>query len=147
MKFCPNCGTKIENLKECPNCGFKPEDITKPEEKKNKNTKPAKKVYDYYENRSDDADNYDSYDYMKAETEVDMETEPSLASKILLILMVILFNIPGAVIGAVVSDIFMGKKGEGYKSYGKKLLIVSIVVIVIDIIAIWFALMAFKSMF
>ena len=49
MKFCPNCGTKIENLKECPNCGFKPEDITKPEEKKNKNTKPAKKVYDYYE--------------------------------------------------------------------------------------------------
>lgn len=92
MKFCPNCGTKIENLKECPNCGFKPEDITKPEEKKNKNTKPAKKVYDYYENRSYDADNYDSYDYMKAETEVDMETEPSLASKILLILMVILFN-------------------------------------------------------
>ena len=57
MKFCPNCGTKIENLKECPNCGFKPEDITKPEEKKNKNTKPAKKVYDYYENRSYDADN------------------------------------------------------------------------------------------
>ena len=84
---------------------------------------------------------------MKAETEVDMETEPSFASKILLILMVILFNIPGAVIGAVVSAIFMGKKGEGYKSYGKKLLIVSIVFIVIDIIAIWFAFMAFKSMF
>ena len=87
------------------------------------------KKYDYYENR-----NYDTYDYMKDAQSINTREEPSTAAKVLLLLMAIFFNMLGAIIGAVVGGIYMNKDAQGYKSYGKVLLIISIVFLVLDIL-------------
>jgi len=175
MKFCPNCGTKIDDQKAgCPNCGFKPfnyimeakmSDINLDGEKPKDTKVEAKKTesekepiltshavkgryekYDYYENRSYDTYNYNSYDYVNAESDVDAEVEPSLAAKILLILMVILANIVGAVVGIIVGGVFISKNGKGYKSYGKKLVITSSVFLILDILLWWLIFIAFRKM-
>lgn len=174
MKFCPNCGTKIENQKAgCPNCGFKPFDMifeakmdnaqtttfivesTKDKPEKDEYLKDTKKVspsakkkheiYDYYENRSYDEYNYDSYDYVNAEEAVNTQEEPSLSSKILLIVTVVLFNIVGAVIGLIVGGVFVCKNGKGYKNFGKTLIITSAVFLVVDIFLWWIILMALRN--
>lgn len=169
MKFCPNCGTKIEDQKVgCPNCGFKPfesvleakkgnleagtvkdkphndelhkvtNEVVAPENKKHEK-------YDYYENRSYNEYNYDSYDYVNAEESVDTQAEPSIAAKILLIVMVVFFNVVGAVIGLIVGGAFACKNGKGYKSYGKKLIITSSVFLVLDILLWWIILLALRK--
>ena len=51
-----------------------------------------------------------------------------------LILIAVYFNVIGAIIGIIVGAVYMGKEGTGYKSYGRMLLIVSIVFLVIDIL-------------
>ncbi|MEA4971955.1 hypothetical protein SDC9_111608 [bioreactor metagenome] len=188
MKFCPNCGTKIEDQEAgCPNCGFKSFEYILEAKKRDTNTEinadtnadtnadeikaepvkaepvideyqkdeetekvvPAVKgkneKYDYYENRSYDTNNYDSYDYINAEESVDTEEEPSLASKILLIVMVVLLNVLGAIIGFVVGGVFAYKNGRGYKSYGKKLVITSAVFLILDIFCWWMIFIALRN--
>ncbi len=87
------------------------------------------KKYDYYENKA-----YDTYDYMQEAKRINTREEPSTAAKVALILIAVYFNIIGAIVGIIAGGIYMNKNGEGYKSYGKMLLIVSIVFLVIDII-------------
>lgn len=175
MKFCPNCGTKIEDQEAgCPNCGFKSfeyileakkrdtntdantdeikSDSVKDETQKDEGTQkvvPAVKgkdeKYDYYENRSYNTNNYDSYDFINAEEAVDTEEEPSLASKILLIVMVVLLNVLGAIVGLIVGGVFAYKNGRGYKSYGKKLIITSAVFLILDIFCWWMIFIALRN--
>lgn len=166
MKFCPNCGTKIEDQKTgCPNCGFKTFEYVLEVKKNDKSSnvvdadmkKSDQKIidenavqavkgkhekYDYYENRSYDTYNYDSYDYMNSEASVDTKDEPSLSSKIFLIAIVVFLNVIGAIIGLIVGGVFVYKKAGGYKSYGKKLIIASAVFLVLDIFCWWMIFMA-----
>lgn len=86
----------------------------------------------YYENKN--YDNYDTFDYMEEAKRINTREEPSTAAKVALILIAVYFNVIGAIIGIIVGAVYMGKEGMGYKSYGKMLLIVSIVFLVIDIL-------------
>lgn len=84
--------------------------------------------YSGYENK-----NYDTYDYMEEAKRINTREEPSTAAKVALVLIAVYFNVIGAIIGIIFGGIYMNKDGAGYKSYGKMLLIVSIVFLVIDI--------------
>ena len=86
----------------------------------------------YYENKN--YDNYDTFDYMEEAKRINTREEPSTAAKVALILIAVYFNIIGAIIGIIVGAVYMGKEGAGYKSYGRMLLIVSVVFLVIDIL-------------
>lgn len=86
----------------------------------------------YYENKN--YDNYDTFDYMEEAKRINTREEPSTAAKVALILIAVYFNVIGAIIGIIVGTVYMGKEGAGYKSYGRMLLIVSIVFLVIDIL-------------
>ena len=86
----------------------------------------------YYENKN--YDNYDTFDYMEEAKRINTREEPSTAAKVALILIAVYFNVIGAIIGIIVGAVYMGKAGAGYKSYGRMLLIVSIVFLVIDIL-------------
>lgn len=86
----------------------------------------------YYENKN--YDNYDTFDYMEEAKRINTREEPSTAAKVALILIAVYFNLIGAIIGIIVGAVYMGKEGAGYKSYGRMLLIVSIVFLVIDIL-------------
>lgn len=86
----------------------------------------------YYENKN--YDNYDTFDYMEEAKRINTREEPSTAAKVALILIAVYFNVIGAIIGIIVGAVYMGKEGAGYKSYGRMLLIVSIVFLVIDIL-------------
>ena len=86
----------------------------------------------YYENKN--YDNYDTFDYMEEAKRINTREEPSTAAKVALILIAVYFNVIGAIIGIIVGTVYMGKEGTGYKSYGRMLLIVSIVFLVIDIL-------------
>lgn len=86
----------------------------------------------YYENKN--YDNYDTFDYMEEAKRINTREEPSTAAKVALILIAVYFNVIGAIIGIIVGAVYMGKEGMGYKSYGKMLLIVSVVFLVIDIL-------------
>ena len=86
----------------------------------------------YYENKN--YDNYDTFDYMEEAKRINTREEPSTAAKVALILIAVYFNVIGAIIGIIVGAVYIGKEGAGYKSYGRMLLIVSIVFLVIDIL-------------
>ncbi len=86
----------------------------------------------YYENKN--YDNYDTFDYMEEAKRINTREEPSTAAKVALILIAVYFNVIGAIIGIIVGAVYMGKEGAGYKSYGRMLLIVSVVFLVIDIL-------------
>lgn len=86
----------------------------------------------YYENKN--YDNYDTFDYMEEAKRINTREEPSTAAKVALILIAVYFNVIGAIIGIIVGAVYMGKEGAGYKSYGRMLLTVSIVFLVIDIL-------------
>lgn len=94
------------------------------------------KKYDYYENKA-----YDTYDYMEEAKRINTKEEPSTAAKVALILIAVYFNVIGAVIGIIAGGIYVNKNGAGYKSFGKMLLIVSIVFLVIDIV-LWLMVFA-----
>lgn len=94
------------------------------------------KQYDYYENKA-----YDTYDYMEEAKRINTKEEPSTAAKVALILIAVYFNVIGAIIGIIAGGIYVNKNGEGYKSFGKMLLIVSIVFLVIDIV-LWLMVFA-----
>jgi hypothetical protein len=94
------------------------------------------KKYDYYENKA-----YDTYDYMEEAKRINTKEEPSTAAKVALILIAVYFNVIGAIIGIVAGGIYVNKNGAGYKSFGKMLLIVSIVFLVIDIV-LWLMVFA-----
>lgn len=85
--------------------------------------------YSGYENK-----NYDTYDYMEEARRINTKDEPSTAAKVALVLIAVYFNVIGAIIGIIFGGIYMNKDGAGYKSYGKMLLIVSIVFLVIDVV-------------
>ncbi|MDD5945046.1 MAG: hypothetical protein PUD43_04955 [Clostridia bacterium] len=87
---------------------------------------------------------YDSYDYMKDAENVDTKYEPCTAARVLLVLMAIFLNVLGAVIGIIVGAVYMGKSAQGYKSYGKMLLIISIVFLVLDLL-FWISLASFAG--
>lgn len=76
---------------------------------------------------------------MKDAESIDTKYEPSTAAKVLLVLMAVYLNIIGAVIGIIVGAVYMGKKAQGYKSFGKVLFILSIVFLAMDIL-FWAAL-------
>lgn len=171
MNFCPNCGTQIEEQKAgCPNCGFRPSEYSaeiekkniqeikanddiKPQQKEDKHTKLEKsefnapkvrgkhEKYDYYENRSYDKYNYNPYGYMNEEKSSDVEKELSLSAKVLLIVMVVFLNIFGAVAGIVIGVVFMRRNENAYKSFGKKLLVTSVIFFIVDIL-IWRIILA-----
>lgn len=94
------------------------------------------KQYDYYENKA-----YDTYDYMEEAKRINTKEEPSTAAKVALILIAVYFNVIGAIIGIIAGGIYVNKNGAGYKSFGKMLLIVSIVFLVIDIV-LWLMVFA-----
>ena len=94
------------------------------------------KKYDYYENKA-----YDTYDYMEEAKRINTKEEPSTAAKVALILIAVYFNVIGAIIGIIAGGIYVNKNGEGYKSFGKMLLIVSIVFLVI-VIVLWLMVFA-----
>lgn len=94
------------------------------------------KKYDYYENKA-----YDTYDYMEEAKRINTKEEPSTAAKVALILIAVYFNVIGAIIGIIAGGIYVNKNGAGYKSFGKMLLIVSIVFLVIDIV-LWLMIFA-----
>lgn len=94
------------------------------------------KKYDYYENKA-----YDTYDYMEEAKRINTKEEPSTAAKVALILIAVYFNVIGAIIGIVAGGIYVNKNGAGYKSFGKMLLIVSIVFLVIDVV-LWLMVFA-----
>ena len=94
------------------------------------------KKYDYYENKA-----YDTYDYMEEAKRINTKEEPSTAAKVALILIAVYFNVIGAIIGIIAGGIYVNKNGAGYKSFGKMLLIVSIVFLVIDIV-LWLMVFA-----
>lgn len=88
------------------------------------------------ENTENDSRKYDSFDYVKEAERIDTKQEPSTAAKVLLILMSVYLSLIGAVIGIVVGLVYMGKRAEGYKKFGKVLLVVSIVNLVLGILTI-----------
>ena len=94
------------------------------------------KKYDYYENKA-----YDTYDYMEEAKRINTKEEPSTAAKVALILIAVYFNVIGAIIGIIAGGVYVNKNGAGYKSFGKMLLIVSIVFLVIDIV-LWLMVFA-----
>lgn len=94
------------------------------------------KKYDSYENKA-----YDTYDYMEEAKRINTKEEPSTAAKVALILIAVYFNVIGAIIGIIAGGIYVNKNGAGYKSFGKMLLIVSIVFLVIDIV-LWLMVFA-----
>lgn len=94
------------------------------------------KKYDYYENKA-----YDTYDYMEEAKRINTKEEPSTAAKVALILIAVYFNVIGAIIGIIAGGIYVNKNGAGYKSFGKMMLIVSIVFLVIDIV-LWLMVFA-----
>ena len=94
------------------------------------------KKYDYYENKA-----YDTYDYMEEAKRINTKEEPSTAAKVALILIAVYFNVIDAIIGIIAGGIYVNKNGAGYKSFGKMLLIVSIVFLVIDIV-LWLMVFA-----
>ena len=94
------------------------------------------KKYDYYENKA-----YDTYDYMEEAKRINTKEEPSTAAKVALILIAVYFNVIGAIIGIIAGGIYVNKNGAGYQSFGKMLLIVSIVFLVIDIV-LWLMVFA-----
>ena len=94
------------------------------------------KKYDYYENKA-----YDTYDYMEEAKRINTKEEPSTAAKVALILIAVYFNVIGAIIGIIAGGIYVNKNGAGYKSFGKMLLFVSIVFLVI-VIVLWLMVFA-----
>ena len=94
------------------------------------------KKYDYYKNKA-----YDTYDYMEEAKRINTKEEPSTAAKVALILIAVYFNVIGAIIGIIAGGIYVNKNGAGYKSFGKMLLIVSIVFLVIYIV-LWLMVFA-----
>ena len=94
------------------------------------------KKYDYYENKA-----YDTYDYMEEAKRINTKEEPSTAAKVALILIAVYFNVIGAIIGIIAGGIYVNKNGAGYKSFGKMLITVSIVFLVIDIV-LWLMVFA-----
>ena len=94
------------------------------------------KKYDYYENKA-----YDTYVYMEEAKRINTKEEPSTAAKVALILIAVYFNVIGAIIGIIAGGIYVNKNGAGYKSFGKMLLIVSIVFLVIDVV-LWLMVFA-----
>lgn len=106
-----------------------------------------KRTDNYYDREYDEK--YDTFDYMKDAENIDTKYEPSTAAKVLLVLMAVFLNFAGAIIGIVVGGIYMNKNQQGYKSYGKMLLIISIVFLVLDIllfILFFSAISAYMSM-
>lgn len=69
----------------------------------------------------------DSYDYMKDLENTDKKYEPSTAAKVLLILAVMYLSFIGIAIGIVVGIVYLNEKSQGYKNFGKILLILSAV--------------------
>ena len=102
------------------------------------NAQEKKGYREYFEDKYEgrETDKYDSYDFMQDAKKVDVREEPSVAARVLLILMAIFLHVIGAVAGIVVGIVYMNKEQLGYKSYGKVLLIISIVFLVLDILGI-----------
>lgn len=118
-----------ENKNSTENTALQTTEQNTEQKKEQKKGSYYEKKYDYYENRA-----YDTYDYMKEAERINTKDEPSTAAKVALILIAVYFNVIGAIIGIIAGGIYLNKNGEGYKSYGKMLLIVSIVFLVIDIV-------------
>lgn len=118
-----------ENKNSTENTALQTTEQNTEQNKEQKKGSYYEKKYDYYENRS-----YDTYDYMKEAERINTKDEPSTAAKVALILIAVYFNVIGAIIGIIAGGIYLNKNGEGYKSYGKMLLIVSIVFLVIDVV-------------
>ncbi len=118
-----------ENKNNTENTALQTTEQNTEQNKEQKKGSYYEKKYDYYENRS-----YDTYDYMKEAERINTKDEPSTAAKVALILIAVYFNVIGAIIGIIAGGIYLNKNGEGYKSYGKMLLIVSIVFLVIDVV-------------
>lgn len=118
-----------ENKNSTENTALQTTEQNTEQNKEQKKGSYYEKKYDYYENRA-----YDTYDYMKEAERINTKDEPSTAAKVALILIAVYFNVIGAIIGIIAGGIYLNKNGEGYKSYGKMLLIVSIVFLVIDVV-------------
>lgn len=118
-----------ENKNNTENTALQTTEQNTEQNKEQKKGSYYEKKYDYYENRA-----YDTYDYMKEAERINTKDEPSTAAKVALILIAVYFNVIGAIIGIIAGGIYLNKNGEGYKSYGKMLLIVSIVFLVIDVV-------------
>ncbi len=118
-----------ENKNNTENTALQTTEQNTEQKKEQKKDSYYEKKYDYYENRA-----YDTYDYMKEAERINTKDEPSTAAKVALILIAVYFNVIGAIIGIIAGGIYLNKNGEGYKSYGKMLLIVSIVFLVIDVV-------------
>lgn len=118
-----------ENKNSTENTALQTTEQNTEQKKEQKKGSYYEKKYDYYENRA-----YDTYDYMKEAERINTKDEPSTAAKVALILIAVYFNVIGAIIGIIAGGIYLNKNGEGYKSYGKMLLIVSIVFLVIDVV-------------
>ena len=106
------------------------------------------KSENYYEREYNEK--YDTYDYVNDAKNIDPKYEPSTAAKVLLVLMAIFLNFIGAILGIVIGGIYMNKNQQGYKSYGKMLLIISIVFLILDILFLVFLFAAvgtYMSMF
>ena len=106
------------------------------------------KSENYYEREYNEK--YDTYDYVNDAKNIDPKYEPSTAAKVLLVLMAIFLNFIGAILGIVIGGIYMNQNQQGYKSYGKMLLIIPIVFLILDILFLVFLFAAvgtYMSMF
>lgn len=98
------------------------------------------------ENFEKDKSRYDTYDYVKDAETIDTKYEPSTAAKVLLIVMAVYLNVIGAIIGIIVGAVYMGKRAQGYKSFGKTLLIVSVIFLAMDVL-LWVTLASMAGQF
>jgi hypothetical protein len=120
MNYCPNCGSPLENGK-CPNCGFVEDDSIIDGDAVEKESKVVNDFgineHKQYENKSEDL-----IDFTK--------TVPAWI-KVLLIVITIFVH---PLIGFICSIVLISRPYPLYKSFGIKLLILSIILIILYVV-------------
>ncbi|MCI1960137.1 MAG: hypothetical protein LKJ25_11005 [Clostridia bacterium] len=120
MNYCPNCGSPLENGR-CPNCGFVQNDNiidgdAVEKESKVINDLGINEFKEKHENRNDDWN--------------DLTRAIPSWIKILLIIMTIIFPL----LGLICSIALITRPYPFYKSFGIKLLILSIILLVLSLV-------------
>jgi len=117
MNYCPNCGTALENGR-CPNCGYIENDSVIDGDAVEKESKVVEPI------RNDNNETNE-------EKSVDFTKEIPLVIKIILIAATLFIN---PLIGLICAIVLITRPYPLYKSFGIKLLIISIIFVVVYVV-------------
>lgn len=124
--YCPNCGYFIDEFsKECEKCGYQVNG--------NENNNQSDVIdAEFTEETVKEESIYDKTDYNFDSNPNNENTTLSNGIKVLLVAITVLFGGIGPIVGLISGIVLMGKPYEDYRSFGKLLVILSIILFVIS---------------